>query len=327
MAWHGMATELEAIFQLIFSIIYLQGREEEESAMVKAVITSLTANKTQVPRRRLSVLVVLFNLIYKVESKVDILLAIFNYAIATGLTNLVAQLSSRVEEWIAAWGLSATQQRPLLKVLGELLQADKQGEQSLQVIIRYLQTFKGQALDREAQQTVVTALVQAVQSPLEVFSDRLALHDVVSTLSVSEEASKLLSLLKVLCDGGLDDFQSQRGALTAVLNSHKLSADDIEHKLRILSLCSLASQVSPKRDLTFASISAALKVDVADVEIWVVEAVAAGLLDASIDQLQSVVTVNRFSYRSFGNNDWKALQKGLKELAAQLNTVAVNKNS
>lgn len=70
----GMATELEASFQLIFSIIYLQGREDEESAMVKAVITSLTANKSQVPRRRLSVLVVLFNLIYKVESKVDILL-------------------------------------------------------------------------------------------------------------------------------------------------------------------------------------------------------------------------------------------------------------
>lgn len=240
------------------------------------------------------------------------------YALAASLTSLAAHLAERVDGWIVSWELSAAQQRELFKHLAKVLSAENQHAQSLQVTIKYLQTHKDQALSAEALAVLQTALISAVQSPLEAFNDRVALYEAVLALNVSGDSAKLLALLKILCDGSLADFHAFRAANAALLASNKLNGDDLEHKLRILTICSLAAQSSPKRELSFAAISAALMVDISDVEIWVVEAIAAGLLEASINQLQSTVTVSSYSYRSFGTNDWRALQKGLRELSQQL---------
>ncbi len=55
-------------------------------------------------------------------------------------------------------------------------------------------------------------------------------------------------------------------------------------------LTRLAAQ-STEKTLTFAAIRAALKVEEADVELWTIEAISEGLLEASIDQLTSTVNI------------------------------------
>lgn len=243
---------------------------------------------------------------------------------ATSQVSLVAHMASRVEDWCSVWKLSAEQHRSLLLLLSKVLLADHQANQSLQVIIRFLQTYNGQPLDNVALGVLNTALVDAISSPLESFPDRAKLYEAISSTNVSGDSAKLLSLLKILCDGSLEEFSSFSKSNADIFASHKLNSNDLEHNMRILTLCSLAAQVSPKREISFADISTALKVDISEVELWVVEAIAAGLLDASIDQLQSMVTVTRYSYRAFGLEDWKALQKGLKDLSQQVHVAVAS---
>lgn len=250
--------------------------------------------------------------------------AILNYSMATSLNTAVAHNFYRIKDWSSQWGLSAVQQRAMLALVASMLAQIGQHAESLQMTIQYLHTFQGQALDAEAQSALVKALLEALRSPLDAFDDRVALCEATSTLNVTGEAAKLAALLKILCNGSLEEFDAFRASNGALFSSHSLSAEDLEHKLRVLTLCSLAAQNCPKRELSFAALSAALKVDIAEVELWVVEAVASGLLVASIDQLQSTVTVNRFAYRSFGANDWKAVQKGLRELSQQISTATAH---
>ena len=68
--------------------------------------------------------------------------------------------------------------------------------------------------------------------------------------------------------------------------------------------------------MPYETIAQALKIDVQDVEMWVVEAISLGLLEASMDQFEAIVTVNRYAHRSFGTEQWKSLQVRLKALRA-----------
>ncbi len=76
--------------------------------------------------------------------------------------------------------------------------------------------------------------------------------------------------------------------------------------MRLLSLCSLATE---HEEIPYDAIASTLKVDAADVESWVIEAVGSGLLSAKMDQLQKVVLVERCAVRRFGIEQWKVLQK------------------
>lgn len=55
-----------------------------------------------------------------------------------------------------------------------------------------------------------------------------------------------------------------------------------------------------------------MQVPVAEVESWVVQAIAEGLIDAKMDQPASTVTVTRAMQREFGAAQWGSLQSKLR---------------
>ena len=79
--------------------------------------------------------------------------------------------------------------------------------------------------------------------------------------------------------------------------------------MRLLTLCSLASS---RPLLTFDSIAAGLRIEVGDVEAWVVKALTRGLVDAKIDQSASTVFVTRALQREVGPALWGGLQTKLR---------------
>lgn len=77
-----------------------------------------------------------------------------------------------------------------------------------------------------------------------------------------------------------------------MFTQYALDTNDLEYKMKLLTLATLASQLtSAERILTFQQISDALQIPVEDVEIWVIDAIGNHLVDASIDQLAGIVTV------------------------------------
>ena len=63
---------------------------------------------------------------------------------------------------------------------------------------------------------------------------------------------------------------------------------DCVEKMRLLSICSLASQ---QPEVPYALLATTLQIEVCEVEYWVVKAIMAGLLEAKMDQLREVVAV------------------------------------
>lgn len=87
-----------------------------------------------------------------------------------------------------------------------------------------------------------------------------------------------------------------------------ISEKKTEHAMRLLCLCSLAESES---QLSYARVAEVLQVPEQEVELWVVEAVAHGLLEASVDQVPQLVAVSRCVHRSFGREQWLGLQQRL----------------
>ena len=67
-----------------------------------------------------------------------------------------------------------------------------------------------------------------------------------------------------------------------------LKKDDCVLKMRLLSLCSLASQ---KSEIKHSEIAACMQIKDTEVESWVIKAITARLLDAKMDQLNQTVLI------------------------------------
>mmetsp|Transcript_47097 Transcript_47097/g.108199 ORF Transcript_47097/g.108199 Transcript_47097/m.108199 type:complete len:145 (+) Transcript_47097:281-715(+) len=104
-------------------------------------------------------------------------------------------------------------------------------------------------------------------------------------------------------------FQSSaEGA--AFFAKHGLEHEASSKKMRLLSIVSLGQK---EKELSYAAIAAAIKVDEADVEVWVMEAIGAGLIGAKMDQVAKTVYVSVTIEREFAAQQWKRLHVSLSD--------------
>ena len=96
----------------------------------------------------------------------------------------------------------------------------------------------------------------------------------------------------------MEDFESFQAAhVEDIFQAFKLDEAQLARNMKLLALCSLAAQAgaaaSSKESavISFQAIQALLRVDESDVELWVIEAIADNLIEASIDQLNGVVHI------------------------------------
>jgi translation initiation factor 3 subunit M len=64
--------------------------------------------------------------------------------------------------------------------------------------------------------------------------------------------------------------------------------DECVRKIRLLSLCTLASS---KPEMKYSEIAACMQINEGEVESWIIKAITAKLLDAKMDQISKTVVV------------------------------------
>lgn len=73
----------------------------------------------------------------------------------------------------------------MFKIVASALEKDGQHSQSLRVLTRYFQTFQSEtSLSTEVEQLMRTAVINAVNSPVDSFQDRLVLLEVRNIFSL-----------------------------------------------------------------------------------------------------------------------------------------------
>ena len=109
-----------------------------------------------------------------------LLSAILEYAVATKQTRLVAHLFSKLDEWTVAWELDVVSTRNLLQNFAAVLEVEGDKSQSLKALIKYFQTYQQESggYTAEVEQKITTAVLGAINSPVDAFADRVALLEV-----------------------------------------------------------------------------------------------------------------------------------------------------
>jgi len=94
------------------------------------------------------------------------------------------------------------------------------------------------------------------------------------------------------------------------MKAHDLPVEACGDKMRLLTLVSLAHA---SKELSYTSVAEALRVDLAEVEDWVMNAIGNGLITAKMDQVHEVIAVSMCAERDFGHKQWERLHTSLVE--------------
>ena len=141
----------------------------------------------------------------------------------------------------------------------------------------------------------------------------------LSLFYFSLKATKpLYSLLQIFQEGKLEDFQAFLSKNESTLSECSLDKEECIRHMRLLSLCSLATE---HEEIPYGAIATTLQVQPSEVESWVISAVSSGLLSAKMDQLQQVVMVERCVVRRFGMEQWRMLQTRLNTWKSNVSAV------
>ena len=301
--------DAEGCFQAMVPILFTLHDAEQQARLIRRIIFALTASDSSRVTLRLRVLVSVFNLMVSAEAKHELLTAILTYGLRSGQAAAVAKYCSRVDAWADAWGLSKEHRRAAFLAAIDVLRAvENQASETLRFQIKYLETFTGEDFPAEVLALASDVLLVGVSSPVSSYKDRNTLLQSFSKYASHPTLGPLVELLRILCEGSLDDYRKFAAGHSEMMASKGIAEKSTEHAMRLLCLCSLAES---EPQLSYGRVAEVLQVPLEEVELWVVEAVANGLLEATVDQVPEVVTVSRCIHRSFGREQWLALQQRL----------------
>lgn len=258
----------------------------------------------------------------------NITTAMFAYATKSGNADKVSKFESKVSDWVTKWALTVPQQRELYLVVAETLFTTDEKSRALYFLTQFLNTFNaGETYPQDVVEVATRAVVCAVNAPVSLHKDR---NDLSKTMSghVTTDSTllKLIELLRIFCIGTVDEYLKFHNTNQEVFSKFEICHETSLKSMRLLGLCVLAARsttsASSTQVLAYSDIAKALDVSSdEEVEEWVVEAISHGLLDATMDQLNSAIVVSRCVRVSFEHEEWVTLQQKLSTWKNNLNGI------
>ncbi|KAI8081773.1 uncharacterized protein BX664DRAFT_341256 [Halteromyces radiatus] len=302
--------EVEHAFNL--SIVIILGAPESVLPVaVKTLVGSLTKTESSKTSLKQKILLNLYNALPNNSPlRYDAFLGLVDVtAQADELDSLTSQLAN-VDTWAKQWGIDLAAERQLYQYLSEKLDQAGEKKTSLEFLLKKLATYETK--DDESITCAKKAILSAIDMENYFAFESLIQYTAVQHIKDSEE----FKLLDLFLNGNLQTYE------TFVSNHPGLVPDQEAglRKMRLLSLASLGSE-NLARELSYAEISKALMIKEDEVEMWVIDVIRAGLVEAKLDQLNKTVIVHRSIYRVFGKEQWQQLSARLNTWKDSLNDI------
>jgi translation initiation factor 3 subunit M len=332
-------TELMSAVSLLVSMILKIEIPTDRQAVTLQFVDTICAGPTDelsMAERRIAVISVLYNML-EIRQKCMLLNRMFQLAghhadvllqpgttlgrLISSPTNDAATLSTGVVvtplppivTLLNSWKehVNVTERRALYScICSALLETDRRKQLFLLLLV---ESYSDAAsVDDGAMTVAQEAAVGAIRDPVSLFRYQRDLLSRPAILALQQRDSDLFGLLTIFQEGTVSDYEaflSSRGDADTLLSKWGLNPTACLRYVRILSLCSLAVG---RESISYSEISQSLHLSESDkVESWVIAAVSSGLLQAKMDQLAQVVTVERCVVRKFDVDQWKSLQSKL----------------
>ena len=233
--------------------------------------------------------------------------AMINYASSAGKAELAQVLpkAEALDGVMSEWESDAAKIRQLYSVLYEAAGKHSMRDEAHWLRIKFLKTLQGQKCDAAALEQASLAVGEAIANPkVFQFDDYLEL-DAIKALKADASHAPVYALLDLFSKDDLAAFNTFCGSNAAVLSKLKLDKEACVFKMRLLSLCSLASR---QDSISYADIATCLQVGVEEVEMWAIKAMQAKLMDAKLDQLTRRLIINHCPARLFSKSQWSGMR-------------------
>ncbi|KAJ6371215.1 hypothetical protein OIU77_001674 [Salix suchowensis] len=321
--------DLECIFTVICNLITTSRSPDEELEMAKLICAKIIQQPSDKPALRLRILFNLYNLLDNAYCRFYVFMKTLNLAISGKVTEHVIPSFKKIDSFLKEWNLEVQDQRELfLSVANALKDSKSSAKDSFKFLTKYLATFSDEDTYKmgEAKEEAVRTIIEFVKAP-DMFQCDLLDMPAVGQLEKDAKYALVYQLLKIFLTQRLDAYLEFQAANSALLKSYGLVHEDCIAKMRLMSLVDLASHESGR--IPYALIKDILRIDDDEVELWVVKALTAKLIDCKMDQLNQVVLVSSCTERVFGKQQWQALSTKLRtwrgNIESVINTIQANK--
>ncbi|KAJ6753041.1 COP9 SIGNALOSOME COMPLEX SUBUNIT 7/DENDRITIC CELL PROTEIN GA17 [Salix koriyanagi] len=292
--------DLECIFTVICNLVTTSRSPDEELEMAKLICAKIIQQPSDKPALRLRILFNLYNLLDNAYCRFYVFMKTLNLAISGKVTEHVIPSFKKIDSFLKEWNLEVQDQRELfLSVANALKDSKSSAKDSFKFLTKHPDMFQCDLLDMPA----------------------------VGQLEKDAKYALVYQLLKIFLTQRLDAYLEFQAANSALLKSYGLVHEDCIAKMRLMSLVDLASHESGR--IPYALIKDILRIDDDEVELWVVKALTAKLIDCKMDQLNQVVLVSSCTERVFGKQQWQALSTKLRtwrgNIESVINTIQANK--
>ncbi|ESQ49889.1 hypothetical protein EUTSA_v10020815mg [Eutrema salsugineum] len=321
--------DLECTYTIICSLVKNANNLEDVLEMVKVISSKVVQQPNDKASLRLKILFNLYNLLDHPYARFQVYMKALTLAVDGKVIEYIVPSFKKIDNFLKEWNIDSKDQRELFLAIANVLRENKSlVKESLKFLTKYLATFSNddaQVLD-EAKEVAVRAVTEFVKAS-SIFQCDLLDLPAVAQLEKDTKYEPVYQLLKIFLTQRLNAFMEFKNANSGFLESYGLVDEDCVTKMRLLSLVDLASDESGK--IPYTLIKDTLQVNEEEVELWIVKAITAKLIDCKMDQMNQVVIVSRCSEREFGSKQWQSLRTKLAtwrdNIANIISTIEANK--
>ncbi|KAH0933760.1 hypothetical protein HID58_010877 [Brassica napus] len=311
--------DLECTYTIICSLVKNANSAEDVLEMVKAISSKVFQQPSDKASLRLKILFNLYNLVDHPYARFQVYMKALTLAVEGKVAEYIVPSFEKIDSFLKEWSVDTKDQRQLFLAIANVLRENKSlVKESLKFLTKYLATFSNEDALDEAKEEAVRAIIEFVKAS-SIFQCDLLDLPAVAQLEKDAKYAPVYQLLKIFLTQRLNAYMEFQAANAECLQTYGLVDEECVTKMRLLSLVDLASDESGK--IPYTSIKDTLQVKEEEVELWIVKAITAKLIDCKMDQMNQVVIVrqlklsylqdNRYSEREFGSKQWQSLRTKL----------------
>ncbi|CAH2055315.1 unnamed protein product [Thlaspi arvense] len=279
--------DLECTYTIICSLVKKANNPDDVLELVKAISSKVVQQPNDKASLRLKILFNLYNLLDHPYARFQVYMKALTLAVDGKVTEYIVPSFKKMDNFLKEWNIDIKDQRELFLAIANVLRENKSlVKESLQFLTKYLATFSNedaQVLDA-AKEEAVRAVTEFVKASTIFQCDLLDLP-AVAQLEKDAKYAPVYELLKIFLTQRLSAYTEFQNANSGFLQSYGLVDEDCVAKMRLLSLVDLASDESGK--IPYASIKDTLQVNEEEVELWIVKAITAKLIDSAARSVNS----------------------------------------
>jgi len=238
-------------------------------------------------------------------STYTLLLNVLKLIKETGTMRYVNLDINQIGEWLEKWKCDVQEQRDIYRLLHEAFSAINQGEKAIQALVRLLKLYaENEGVDAKSDAHI--CVISHIAHPTIFVMDHLL--DLHPIRALDGQLSH--ELLQIFVNGDLNDYIEFYNNNQDFVEKLAVTHEESLCKMRLLTLASMAQDCT---EIEFAQLTDKLNLPLEDVEPFIIEAIASGLIKGKINEPEEKVLISSTINRTFKEAQWGMI-KGRLEL-------------